>query len=112
MTTLGRSAGSGDWGVIAPGTMALLPRGASALVVLPPHRVAPAGHLPRPKSTAVQECDDSTGFALSHCVGSSTTDQRSGGTPMRRRIPGSLLATVLLVLVACEGRDKPLAPSP
>ena len=29
---------------------------------------------------------------------------------MRRRIPGSLLATVLLVLVACEGRDKPLAP--
>ncbi len=29
---------------------------------------------------------------------------------MLRRIPGSLLATVLLVLVACEGRDKPLAP--
>ena len=29
---------------------------------------------------------------------------------MRRRIPGSLLATVLLVLAACEGRDKPLAP--
>jgi len=29
---------------------------------------------------------------------------------MRRRIPGSLLATVLLALAACEGRDKPLAP--